>query len=216
MHEERDSPRTVFHCVSCCWNVWWISFFLCSKENTSWQREWEEVFDEVRLLGPLHWASWRDWTWGETNQKQAKSFKGSTSLILGEPQGTSSHKDVEDKETEPGLSRINDAISLAPSAMKNMKINAFKQMCTCCRDGCPPPAPTLHIWQRISFNCWCNSLENARTAFSLLLPAVKSQILLEIRGKKYENASGRKSKWWKVRNPMLQMGGGPSCVCEVG
>ena len=81
MHEERDSPRTVFHCVSCCWNVWWISCFLCSKENTSWQREWEEVFDEVRLLGPLHWASWRDWTWGETNQKQAKSFKGSTSLL---------------------------------------------------------------------------------------------------------------------------------------
>ena len=63
---------------------------------------------------------------------------------------------------------------------------------------------------------YCQMMAMARTAFSLLLPAVKSQILLEIRGKKYENASGRKSKWWKVRNPMLQMGGGPSCVCEVG
>ena len=41
---------------------------------------------------------------------------------------------------------------------------------------------------------YCQMMAMARTAFSLLLPAVKSQILLEIRGKKYENASGRKSK----------------------
>ena len=30
MHEERDSPRTVFHCVSCCWNVGWISSKIAS------------------------------------------------------------------------------------------------------------------------------------------------------------------------------------------
>ena len=79
--------RFTKNCISLCvlllerWVDIFKNCFLCSKENTSWQREWEEVFDEVRLLGPLHWASWRDWTWGETNQKQAKSFKGSTSLL---------------------------------------------------------------------------------------------------------------------------------------
>ena len=30
MHEERDSPRTVFHWVSCCWNVGWISSKIAS------------------------------------------------------------------------------------------------------------------------------------------------------------------------------------------
>ena len=61
------------------------------------------------ILRPLLWASWRDvgqrepGPWGENNYlNRWKVLKGSTSLILSEPQGTSSHKDVVDKETQPG------------------------------------------------------------------------------------------------------------------
>ena len=47
------------------------------------------------------------WPEGETDHKQVKSSEGSTSLILSEPQGTSSHKDVVVKETQPGHKEIN-------------------------------------------------------------------------------------------------------------
>ena len=39
---------------------------------------------------------------GKLIKNRRKVLKESTSLMLGEPQGTSSHKDVEDKETQPG------------------------------------------------------------------------------------------------------------------
>ena len=88
----------------------WVDIFVCwtkRKLLLVQQKEHqlaEEVFDEVWLLD--HCTGQADetepWAWGETNHKQVKSSKGSTSLILSEPQGTSSHKDVVDKETQPG------------------------------------------------------------------------------------------------------------------
>ena len=85
-YEERDSPRTGEKYFTACPAVVWISSsvkptencFLCSKENTRWE-EWRGSIWWSLIVGPLHWASWRDFVeqepeW-ETNHKQVKVLK---------------------------------------------------------------------------------------------------------------------------------------------
>ena len=80
-----------------CWTKRESNCFWCSKENSSWQ--WIGS-----IVWPLYWASWREQEPEKKPIKQVKSSKRSTSLILSEPQGTSSHKVVVDEETRPGQS----------------------------------------------------------------------------------------------------------------
>ena len=95
----------------------WVDILVCwtkRKLLLVHQREHqqaEEVFDEVWLLNHCCTGQADEtepWAWGETNYKQVKSSKGSTSLILREPHGiSSSHRDVVVKETQPGQKEIN-------------------------------------------------------------------------------------------------------------
>ena len=134
----------------------WVDILVCwtkRKLLLVHQREHqqaEEVFDEVWLLNHCCTGQADEtepWAWGETNYKQVKSSKGSTSLILREPNGiSSSHRDVVVKETQPGQKEINcfffyvihkkicNTVGLSDTEMSGSKVVALlKELCC---NGC--------------------------------------------------------------------------------